>query len=107
MLLGGCLCVPSANRTEPIPGVLPMCSKSSHFLVKILTVAAWQRLLLTKQCWDFSREAMDSEFVKLLSAAVKTERGVEINICIFISLLQFSDGALQAKGWPLLCMLPG
>lgn len=50
---------------------------------------------------------MDSEFVKLLSPALKTERGIEINICIFILLLQISDGASQAKGWPLLCMLLG
>lgn len=48
---------------------------------------------------------MDSEFVKLLSPALKPERGVEINICIFILLLQLSNGALQAKGWPLLCTL--
>uniref|UniRef100_A0A8B9TQN6 Uncharacterized protein n=1 Tax=Anas platyrhynchos TaxID=8839 RepID=A0A8B9TQN6_ANAPL len=51
--------------------------------------------------------AMDSEFVKLLSPALKTERGIEINICIFILLLQISDGASQAKGWPLLCVLLG
>lgn len=79
--------------------------KSGCFLVKTSTVAVWQRLLLTKQCWDFSREATDSEFLKLLSPALKPERGAEINICIFILLLQFSNGALQAGGWFLLCTL--
>lgn len=84
-----------------------MYFKSGCFLVKTFTVAVWQRLLLllTKQRWDFSREAMDSEFVKLLSPALKPERGVEINICIFILLLLFSNGALQTKRWPLLCTL--
>jgi len=48
---------------------------------------------------------MDSEFVKLLSPALEPEKRVERNICIFILLLLFSNGALQAKGRPLLCTL--
>lgn len=96
---------------EPVLGkqgmLPPRCLKSSRFLVKTSTAAVWQRLLLllTKQRWDFSREAMDSEFVKLLSPALKTEREVEINICIFILLLQFPSGASPAQGWPL--FVPG
>ena len=97
----------SKQGMNPDQCVPPVYFKSSFFLVKTFTVAVWQRLLLllTKQRWDFSREAMDSEFVRLLSPALKPERGVEINICIFILLLQFSNGALQAKGWALLCTL--
>lgn len=92
----------SKQGMNPDQCVPPMYFKSGCFLVKTFTVAVWQRLLLllTKQRWDFSREAMDSEFVKLLSPALKPEKGVEINICIFILLLQFSNGALQTKGWP-------
>lgn len=48
---------------------------------------------------------MDLEFVKLLSPALKPEREVEINICIFILLLQFPSGASPAQGWPL--FVPG
>ena len=85
----------------------PRCLKSSRFLVKTSTAAAWQRLLLllTKQRRDFSRGAMDSEFVKLLSPALEPEREVEINICIFILPLQFPSGASPAQGRPL--FVPG
>lgn len=72
------------NPDQPLP---PVCSKSSCFPVKTLTVAVWQRLLLllTKQSWDFSREAAAAQCVKLLH---QPERGLEINICIFALLLQ-------------------
>lgn len=85
---------PQQTGNDPRSMPPPRCLKSSCFLVKTSTAAVCQRLLLllTKQRWDFSREAMDSEFVKLLSPALKPEREVEINICIFILPLQFPSG---------------
>lgn len=89
-----CQSLSSANRERSRSMLRPRCLKISHFRVKTSTAAVCQRLLLllTKQHWDFSREAMDSEFVKLLSPALKPEREVEINICIFILLLQLLSG---------------
>lgn len=85
----------AADRAASLPvlsrqGMNPdqhWCFKSSCFPVKTLTVAVWQRLLLllTKQSWDFSREAADAECVKLLH---QPERGLHTNICTFVLLLQ-------------------
>lgn len=102
----------SEEGRDPEQCLPPIDFKSGCFLVKTFTAAAWQRLLLllTKQRGDFSREATASEFVKLLSPALKPERGVEINICIFVLLPPFSNGASPAKDGPFCaprCLLVG